>query len=630
MTVSSGPTTRHATGQSLARYPVVVLVVVVLLFGTVQVGISMHRLATLQADTMDLGYVEQVLWKISHGDWWAFSTVFQTPGLAADGCVWLYPIAYAFRYLGGPAVLFVLQALGTALASWGLYRAGRLHRLPPWSSTVMAGTFLLYPAILGGSQFDFHPDFLALPAVIWAYVADAEGRPRLYYALLLVAALSKNVILVSFVGWGVGLIVWRHRVRDGLIVIAGSVALLGAEFLWIIPTYLAHGTEAINFGLYRYLGSSIPGVVIGLVTRFPALLSHLATEPAYAVWILGPVLGLALAGAASLPAFLALFAMNAASMFTPQQRVNDQYQVLLAGWVFLAVIEALARRPRLHRLWVGAIAAATVAFEAVLVGTYIAPLFVPPPATTATAQMVARQIAPTSIVWTQNRLGPLTYRAAVMGVARDATPGVMLDGLPTLWREGAARGLQQTTLFGERPASPYFAAVIGQALAAGYHVSDHRGGFFLITGTRHFRVQPPAAVANGWQPRAASWTIPAWTQARPVGYVDWQARMPVVVARAQHPGTVVGPVAVVLEPGTYRLTLWVQTRAPAKTPRPLGWLSVGAARAAIRAGTRLVVLHVTLTRSTVASIVVSSTGAARFGVLSLNVAREAPPGARGA
>jgi len=607
------------------RNSLLVLVAIVILFGLGQIFISWHRLVTLQADAMDLGYFEQVLWKISHGDWWAYSTVFHTPALAADGCVWLYPLAYAFRYLGGPMVLFVVQALGTGLAAIGLYRAAMLRGMTPWVAVTLGVAFLLYPAILGGSQFDFHPDFIALPAVIWAYVADAEGNPRRYYACLAVAALAKNVVLVSLVGWGIGLIVWRHRIRDGLIVMGASLALLGAELLWIIPTYFAHGTEAINLSLYGYLGSSFVGVVVGLITRFPALIAHLATEPAYVVWIFGPVLGLVFAGSASVPAFLALWLMNAVSMFAPQQQVNDQYQVVLAGWLFLALVEALARWPQRQKFWVVTVALSTAAFEGLLIALYIAPLFAPPfglaSAPRTPARAAARHIPANSAVWTESRLGPVIYRHRVWGVDRGGVPGIMVDSLPTLWQDARTRGLSTTVLFAERPTSPYLASVLTSAMAAGYRLIYHHDGFFLVQGTRHFEVAPPASI--GFQPRTAEWILPAWTQASPVGQVDWRGAHSVVIARWHHPGTVLGPIVVVLRPGRYQVLLHIAP--PSGVPgRVLGTLSDGRIRQRIHAGERVVTLTVTCHHLTVAQLTVSTTGVARFALEQINVTRVGP------
>jgi uncharacterized membrane protein len=153
----------------------------IVVFGAWQVFFSLLKLREVQAAAMDLGYLEQVMWKISHGNWWAYSSVFQTPGIAGDGSVALYPLAYGFRYLGGSTFLFVVQAVGTGLATWGVYRAAVISKINGSMAVVLALAFMLAPGIFGGSQFDFHPDFVALPFMVWAYVAYRRGRMGRYY-----------------------------------------------------------------------------------------------------------------------------------------------------------------------------------------------------------------------------------------------------------------------------------------------------------------------------------------------------------------------------------------------------------------------------------------------------------------
>ncbi len=170
------------------------------LWAGVLFAISAIRFASLHADTMDLGYQAQMFWKISHGNWWAWASVFQTPALAGDGAVTMYPVAYGFRFLGGAYFLFALQAAGVALAGWGMFRAALQQGWSDRAALAAALTFSLLPGILGGSQFDYHPDFVALPFVVWAYVFYQADRRRAYYLCLLAAGLSKNMALFGIAG----------------------------------------------------------------------------------------------------------------------------------------------------------------------------------------------------------------------------------------------------------------------------------------------------------------------------------------------------------------------------------------------------------------------------------------------
>nr|WP_275107401.1 DUF2079 domain-containing protein [Sulfobacillus harzensis] len=511
--------------------------------------VSLHKFYTLQASTMDLGDFEQEFWKITHGDWWAFSTVFQTPAFANDGSVFIYPLAYGFRFLGGASFLFGLQALGTAWAAWGIYRAAILNHLAEWTASILAILFLLYPAILGGSQFDFHPDFLALPLLVWAYVYYTTDRKGGYYILLALAAVAKNMALISIAGWGLGLLVYRKRWRDGLITVASSVGLFFLEMDVIFPRYFQGGTEKINLALYGYLGHGFSGILLGIVTHFPAVVHHLLQEGPYAFWILEPVLGLSLLGSASVPALLSLVALNALSAFPAQQQINDQYQVILAGWAFLALGEALARfRAQQPRLLFG-VAVATVMIEALFVGSVILPELAATNRTLPAVEAAVQHIPRHAVVWTQNRLGPWAYRFRVLGIAREQAPHQFIDPLPLLWREADRGGVRPTAILAERPVTPYMADIIAESLRAGYRVTEHQGGVFVVQGMRHFGASRPSAVGNGWQPRSSVWEIPAWTQQTMLGHVDWPDLAVVVPPHAR--GVVFPGFPVVLRPGTY-------------------------------------------------------------------------------
>jgi uncharacterized membrane protein len=595
-------------------WPKLVLLLGIVAFGIFQVFLSWHRLHSLLAQTMDLGDFEQSMWKISHGDWWAFATVFQTPELAVDGFVWLYPLAYAFRFLGGPLVLFVVQAMGTALASYGLYHVARLRAWTPGTAVAIALIFLCYPAVIGASQYDFHPDFIALPAIIWAYAAYTEKRMPAACVWLLVAALSKNMVLISIAGWGIGLVLYRRQWREGLALIAGSLLLLAAEFLWIFPTYLNHGTVAITVTMYGYLGTSMLSVMTGLVTHLPTVAHHAAREGGYFFKVLVPVLGMAIAGAESVPAFLSLLAMNAVSAFRPQQSMDSQYQLVLGGWMFLALIEALSRWPRRLRLLLEAIATSCLLFELAFVSVHTIPVLRTSTEPYAQAIRLAREVPLTSVVLASHDLGPLVYRARLLGVPTVQVPGVVVDTLPVLWREGRAIHVTRTTLFGKLPVSPYFGAVIGEALRAGYALRAHDGAFFLVEGTRQF--SPSPMFFYGYQPASSQWSLPAWTQEDRTAYVNWSRLL--VEVGPHHPGEILGPRPIILAPGTYQiiLTLVPDRRAASD---PVGTFSAGTRQVLFSASSRRVSVRVTARQYEVLPLSVRSAGTGGFAIGSIAV-----------
>lgn len=512
-------------------------------------AISAVRFAHLQADTMDLGYQMQLFWQISHGDWYAFSSVFQTPALAGDGALTMYPIAYGVRFLGGAYFLFALQAAGVALAGWGLFRAAHQKGWSDRAATAVALLFCLYPAVLGASQFDYHPDFIALPLFIWAYVFYQADRRRAYYLCLVAAALSKNMVLFGIAGWGVGLILYRRQWRDGLVAGLGALGLLAFELDWFFPHFFPGATLHLNASLYGYLGHGLTGIATGIVTRFPVVLAHLAAEPWYLVWILGPVLGVALLGAAAVPAWLALFGLNALSALPEQHMVASQYQVLLAGWLFLAVIEGLTRWPAWRRRWLLASAVLSAAGTVLVLGLVVTPelLMATPSPAAVTAALQA--IPPHDVLYVQTHVGARAYRHPVFGQDRRATPrGPLLDGLPTLWREAP---YAPTALVVTAPTSLGFGTVAADALRAGYRVTQHRAGVVVLTGTRHFAPPVLGLRQGGWQPHRPGWTLPAWTRLTQVGQFVWPSGA--LRAPRHRAGWLVRPFSTWLPPGHYLL-----------------------------------------------------------------------------
>jgi len=142
-------------------------------------------------------------------------------------------------------------------------------------------------------------------------------------------------------------------------------------------------------------------------------------------------------------------------------------------------------------------------------------------------------------------------------VDQEMAPGVMLDGLQTLWRE-TGRADPPTAIVARTPFSPYLADLAAAALTAGYHVTRHIGHFLVIEGTRRFGAPSPAPYFDGWEPALGTvWTLPAATQATRVGRPLWRSMA--LMSLAGHPGALVQAFKIVLPAGRYRL--WVTWRA---------------------------------------------------------------------
>ena len=518
-----------------------------------QMFISLHKYYNLQASTLDLGWYEQALWKVFHGDWWAFATATQTPLLGIDVSFTLFPLAYPFHYLGGAVFLFAVQAVATAFAAWGIFRAARTLGLSEGPAALWAGLFLLFPGIIGGSQFDFHVDFLVLPFVVWAYVYYREKKMTKYYICLLLAALGKDVAVLGVIAWGVGLLLER-RWRDGMVALLGGTIIFAAIVGWLLPHVVPGGGPALDYSFYGYLGHGPLGILEGVVTHGSLLLRHVIRNVDYVALIFLPVAFMALLGRAALAPLLALFAFNYLSRFPAQHSYFAQYQVIETGWLYLAAIEGFQRvgssgMLRLARIATAVAVAATVALEAIVIKSLIYMFILHSSSQLPYVKAAVAHLPKDAVVYTQNRLGPWAYRRRIVGVAAGMGEHDLTDPLPVLWQEARQSfGGTRTAFLTMRPMRPFLAQTVADAMEHGYRISFHAGRVSLLVGNRTFNPPSPAG-PWAWQGRPFPLIVPAWTQVGDVGTVSWRHLWLAVGPGPR--GFLMEPVLLGLHPGRY-------------------------------------------------------------------------------
>ncbi|MDA8065377.1 MAG: DUF2079 domain-containing protein [Thermaerobacter sp.] len=376
-----------------------------------QMFVSLHKYYNLQASTLDLGWYEQALWKVFHGDWWAFVTPTQTPLLGMDASFTLFPLAYPFHYLGGAVFLFAVQAGATALSTWGIFRAARVLGLNEGPASLWAGLFLLFPGIIGGSQFDFHVDFLVLPFFVWAYVYYRENKMKKYYVCLLLAALGKDVATVGVAAWGVGLLMER-RWRDGMVALIVGTIMFVVTFSWLLPHAVPGAALSLDTSFYDYLGRGPLGVLEGLVTHGSSLLHELMHNSSYALLTFLPVVFIAFFGRAALLPLLALFMVNYISGYGMQRSFFVEYQVIQAGWLYLAAAEGYQRMLSngtvcLARIGVILACATTVILEGIMVNTLMYTFLIHGSGQLPEVKAAVAHVPGNAMVYTQNQLGAL-------------------------------------------------------------------------------------------------------------------------------------------------------------------------------------------------------------------------------
>jgi len=307
-------------------------------------GYAFARWATLQSSALDLSYFDQVVWNAARGH--GFISSFApypffgqhfSPALALlVPLYWIHP---------SPLWLLGAQSLALGAAVVPLHLLARTwldHR----SSMVACVAYIAQLFVLRAVGYDFHTEALAVPFVFLAVLGAARAN-RAGDGILLLAGVAPMLAKEdgALVSLGIGFLAWAvmHR-RTGLVLVAVSV-VYGLVVTIVVMPAIRGGRPGDLIDRYSYLGSSVPGVLLGLFTHPQLAFLHLFS-PGSLIAVAALLGGLAflplarpLAAAAALPAL----ALELLSSHAAQSTLLDQYGLQPGPLLFIAALLGWAR-----------------------------------------------------------------------------------------------------------------------------------------------------------------------------------------------------------------------------------------------------------------------------------------------
>lgn len=310
----------------IASRPGISLLVAVSLGFVVLFGSAALHHELFQSRLFDLGIFDQGVYLISRGEF-PFSTTMGFHILGDHAAVVLYPLALLYRLVPGVYWLFFVQALSLSLGAMPMYGLAAQAGLEEHWRRVAAVAYLLYPALFNIAIFDFHPEVIALPAILWALWAALARRPvQLTIATLLVLS-CKEVLGLTVAAMGLWLLL-KNRRRYGVALTAVGLAWFVFASQWVIPTFSGDQMQAL--GRYSYLGNSATEIVLRLV-REPTLVLVRLVQPESLLYLVALLVPVAVALRwrlilSALPA-LPMLGLNLLSSLPLQRDLRFQYQL---------------------------------------------------------------------------------------------------------------------------------------------------------------------------------------------------------------------------------------------------------------------------------------------------------------
>lgn len=305
------------------------------------VGLALAQARSLEGGT-DLGVYTQAAHLIVEDGEPIVTVEGGTHVLAKQAAFLFYPIAWLTAVLPTIPTLLVVQSAALALGVVPLWRlARRRANLRTGAAFALVWAYAFYPALHSLNLGDFHPEAMAIPALLFAGYFGLCERWVLYGAACAVAVLARADLGLAVAGMG-GMLILEGNRRPGLISIAAGIAYTALAVLVIQPAFGDGGSAHVeSFSEY---GDAPPGILGGMLTNPFGVIGDLTLEQNFAVivFLLAPVFFLPVLAPRFLLPVVPLQALYLIADVQESVRFTQQ-TVAATAFVFLATTFALRK-----------------------------------------------------------------------------------------------------------------------------------------------------------------------------------------------------------------------------------------------------------------------------------------------
>ena len=304
---------------------------------------SSVRHLLFQSTAFEMGIYDQVTYLISQG-LPPVSSFLEVHHLGNHAAWAIYPVAFFYKIYPSVYWLLLIQAICLAigtLPTWSLARYSGLNKQQAFAIVMV---YLLYPVVFNLNLFDFHPEVMALPAILGAILA-AKLDKTLWFCVAIIWILGcKDALSLSVAAMGFWLYFYEKKR------VCGAIALFAGASWFIIATqilipYFKDGLPPGGVGRYGYLGYSIPEILLNLFLRpelvFGRLISlktleYLLLLNLPIIWWLAPKYLTPLIAASP------VLVLNILSDIDAQRDLIHQYSLPIFPFLLMVVIYTIA------------------------------------------------------------------------------------------------------------------------------------------------------------------------------------------------------------------------------------------------------------------------------------------------
>jgi uncharacterized membrane protein len=293
----------------------------------------------------DLAFFDQTVYLVSQGKP-PISSVLGF-NILADHAAWiLYPIALLYKIYPHVYWLFAVQSIALSLGAFPTYLLAIQAGLKENQAIAIVIVYLLYPVVYNSNLCDFHPDTIAVPAILTAVLAARKGKLIWFCISVLIVLGCKAVLSLTVLAMGVWLLFFEKRRLYGVIAIISGIAWFLIANKIIIPFF---GSEATlvnrHFYRYSYLGKSFSETLQIVLSQPQIVFSHIFNfiNLEYISFLLAPIIwGLMPKYMTPLIGAIPCIALNILADHASQKNVILHYSLPIIPFLILALIASIA------------------------------------------------------------------------------------------------------------------------------------------------------------------------------------------------------------------------------------------------------------------------------------------------
>ncbi len=277
--------------------------------------------------SFDMAIFAQAVWNSAQGDWF-YSSIKGGINLLGDHfSPVLALLVLPYRIYPDPRTLLTIQSLAAAAAIFPVHAIAARVLNDPRKALVFVIGYILYLPAVNAVRFDFHPEVLAIPAILGAFYYLMTRRLVLASLLLLFCLTTKESAAVAIFGLGFYAFFFMQEMLFGF----GWMVLSAVYFFAVIKLMpFMFGQDyfylSANFLAWHDLGSA-------------ALARHLLqpSTAAYFIKVFAPLGFLSFLSPAAILT-LPMLAQNLVARNEMTRSIFFQYTAYLTPFVFISAI----------------------------------------------------------------------------------------------------------------------------------------------------------------------------------------------------------------------------------------------------------------------------------------------------